>query len=47
MSVRVPGTTGPLTLCWCKALQPPRSPAGTGIVQLEHGESEVEPTEWP
>ena len=38
---------GPLTLCWCKALQPPRSPAGRRIVQLEHGESEVEPTEWP
>jgi hypothetical protein len=35
---------GPLTLCW-KTLQPPRSPAGTRIVQLEHGESEVEPTE--
>ncbi len=36
---------GPLTLCWCKALQPPRSPTGTRIVQLEHGESELEPTE--
>jgi hypothetical protein len=26
VSVRVPGATAPLTLCWCKALQPPAIP---------------------
>ena len=26
---------GPLMLCWCKALQPPRSPAGMRILQLD------------
>ena len=34
VSARVPGATAPRTLCWYN-FQPPRSPAGTGIVQLK------------
>jgi hypothetical protein len=45
VSVRVPGATAPSRSAGAKRSSPPRSPAGTRIVQLEHGESEVEPTE--
>ena len=37
----MPGATAPSRSAGAKRLQPPRSPAGTRIVQLEHGESEV------
>ena len=46
VSVRVPGATAPSRSAGAKRSSP-ALPAGTRILQLEHGESEVGPTEWP